>query len=67
MRRLRDAFLAVALFATAALAAPMGNDDVVRMVRGGLADATVIQAIDAAEPALVRDIPQGVANRRALR
>lgn len=51
MRRLRNHFLALALFATAALAAPMGNDDVVRMVRGGLADATVIQAIDAAEPA----------------
>lgn len=31
-----------------ALAAPMTNDDVVRMVRGGLGDATVIQAIDAA-------------------
>jgi outer membrane lipoprotein SlyB len=34
----------------AALAAPMTNDDVVKMVKGGLSDATVIQAIDAAEP-----------------
>jgi len=33
----------------AATAAPMSNDDVVRMVRGGLGDPTVIQAIDAAE------------------
>ncbi|MCX7962820.1 MAG: glycine zipper 2TM domain-containing protein [Burkholderiales bacterium] len=34
----------------AAAAAPMTNDDVIRMVKGGLSDATVIQAIDAAEP-----------------
>jgi outer membrane lipoprotein SlyB len=33
-----------------AIAAPMNNDDVIKMVRGGLGDATVIQAIDAAEP-----------------
>ena len=30
-------------------AAPMTNDDVIKMVKGGLGDATVIQAIDAAE------------------
>lgn len=35
----------------AALAAPMSNDDVIRMVKGGLVEATVMQAIDAAEPA----------------
>jgi len=34
-----------------AVAAPMSNDDVIKMVRGGLGEATVIQAIDAAEPA----------------
>jgi len=34
-----------------ALAAPMTNDDVIKMVKGGLGDATVLQAIDAAEPA----------------
>ena len=34
----------------AAAAAPMTNDDVVKMVKGGLGDATVIQAIDTAEP-----------------
>ena len=28
----------------------MNNDDVIKMVRGGLGDVTVIQAIDAAEP-----------------
>ena len=44
--------LVVLLLATplAALAAPMTNDDVIRMVKGGLGEATVIQAIDAAEP-----------------
>lgn len=35
----------------AALAAPMTNDDVIKMVKGGLAEATVLQAIDGAEPA----------------
>jgi outer membrane lipoprotein SlyB len=30
-------------------AAPMTNDDVIKMVKGGLGEATVIQAIDAAE------------------
>lgn len=29
---------------------PMTNDDVIRLVQGGLSDATVIQAIEAAEP-----------------
>jgi outer membrane lipoprotein SlyB len=33
----------------AALAAPMSNDDVIKMVKGGLGEATVIQAIDNAE------------------
>ena len=51
MRRFRFACLAFALSASVALAAPLGNDDVIRMVRGDLSDATVIQAIDAAEPA----------------
>lgn len=32
-----------------AAAAPMTNDDVIKMVKGGLGEATVIQAIDAAE------------------
>jgi len=45
-------FLACMLLALplAVAAAPMTNDDVVKMVKGGLSDATVIQAIDAAEP-----------------
>jgi outer membrane lipoprotein SlyB len=44
--------LAAALFflSSAAIAAPMNNDDVIKMVKGGLGDATVIQAIDASEP-----------------
>ena len=33
----------------AAIAAPMSNDDVIKMVKGGLGEATVIQAIDNAE------------------
>ena len=33
----------------AAVAVPMTNDDVIKMVKGGLGEATVIQAIDAAE------------------
>ena len=33
----------------AALGAPMTNDDVIKMVKGGLGEATVIQAINAAE------------------
>jgi outer membrane lipoprotein SlyB len=49
MRNLLVSFLlAVPL---AALGAPMTNDDVIKMVTGGLGEATVIQAIDAAEPA----------------
>lgn len=35
----------------AANAAPMTNDDVIKMVRGGLEESTVIQAIDASAPA----------------
>ena len=38
------------LMPLAALAAPMTNDDVIKMVKGGLGDSTVMQAIDAAEP-----------------
>ena len=34
----------------AAIAAPMTNDDVIKMVKGGLGDATVLQAIEGAEP-----------------
>jgi outer membrane lipoprotein SlyB len=46
---------AIAIFllswvALAAVAAPMTNDDVIKMVQGGLSEATVIQAIDGAEP-----------------
>ena len=33
-----------------AFAAPMTNDDVIKMVKGGLNDATVVQAIEGAEP-----------------
>jgi outer membrane lipoprotein SlyB len=33
----------------AAVAAPMTNDDVIKMVKGGLGEATVIQAIEGAE------------------
>lgn len=48
MRRLLfSLLLAVPL---AAIAAPMTNDDVVKMVKGGLNDATVLQAIEGAEP-----------------
>jgi len=40
------------LLPLAVLAAPMTNDDVIKMVQGGLGEATVIQAINAtAEPA----------------
>ena len=31
-------------------AAPMTNDDVIKMVKGGLGEATVLQAIEGAEP-----------------
>jgi outer membrane lipoprotein SlyB len=45
--------LAAILFvlSSAALAAPMNNDDVIKLAKGGLNDATIIQAVDAAEPA----------------
>ena len=49
MKRLLIAILCAAPLAV--LAAPMTNDDVIKMVKGGLGDATVVQAIDAAEPA----------------
>jgi outer membrane lipoprotein SlyB len=38
------------LFVLPLSALGMNNDDVIKMVKGGLGDATVIQAIDAAEP-----------------
>lgn len=34
----------------AAIAAPMTNEDVIKMVKGGLSDTTVLQAIEGAEP-----------------
>ncbi|MFY9314907.1 MAG: glycine zipper 2TM domain-containing protein [Burkholderiales bacterium] len=45
-------FLCMLMFAVplAAIAAPMTNEDVIKMVQGGLGEATVIQAIDSAEP-----------------
>ena len=39
----------VLLIPLVASAAPMTNADVIKMVKGGLGDATVLQAIDAAE------------------
>ena len=54
------------------LAAPMTNDDVIMMVNGGLGEATVIQAIQSAEPrfdtspdGLVR-LKQGGVNDRII-
>ena len=47
MRNLLAVFLLLIPFA--ATAAPMTNDDVIKMVKGGLGEATVLQAIDAAE------------------
>jgi outer membrane lipoprotein SlyB len=41
--------LAALVAPPAATAAPMSNDDVIKMVKGGLGEATVIQAINAAE------------------
>lgn len=38
------------IFPLTAAAAPMTNDDVIKMVKGGLGEATVLQAINAAEP-----------------
>jgi outer membrane lipoprotein SlyB len=43
-------FLTLLAFAHAAAAAPMTNDDVIKMVKGGLGEATVIQAVEGAEP-----------------
>lgn len=45
----------------AANAAPLNNDDVIKMVRGGLGDATVIQAVNGAEPAFDTS-PDGLVN-----
>ncbi|MBI3371796.1 MAG: glycine zipper 2TM domain-containing protein [Betaproteobacteria bacterium] len=47
MRKLIAVLLLLLPFA--ATAAPMTNDDVIKMVKGGLGEATVLQAIDAAE------------------
>ncbi len=48
MKRL---LLSILLFVPlAAAAAPMTNDDVIKLVKGGLSDATVLQAIEGAEP-----------------
>jgi hypothetical protein len=49
MRRFALAAVFV-LVSAGAVAAPMTNEDVIRMVKGGLSDPTVIQAIEAAEP-----------------
>lgn len=49
MKNVLAVFLLVA--SSAALAAPMTNEDVVKMAKGGLGEATILQAIDAAEPA----------------
>ena len=43
-------FLALSISGLA-LAAPMYNEDVIKMVKGGLSESTVHQAINAAEPA----------------
>lgn len=48
MKRIFCLLLLVLPFAVAA--APMTNDDVIKLVKGGLGDATVLQAIDGAEP-----------------
>jgi len=48
---MKKLFLALLLWPLVALAAPMTNDDVIKMVKGGLGDATVLQAIEASEPA----------------
>jgi outer membrane lipoprotein SlyB len=47
---MKKIIFALAFWIPAAFAAPMTNDDVIKMVRGGLGEATVIQAIDASEP-----------------
>ena len=50
MKALLSAFALVLILPFAANAAPMTNEDVIKMVRGGLSEATVIQAIDSAAP-----------------
>ena len=50
MQMKRLLLLTLLAFAHAAAAAPMTNDDVIKMVKGGLGEATVIQAIEGAEP-----------------
>ena len=49
MRRLIIALLLAAPLA--ALAAPLTNQDVITLIRGGLGEAVVLQAIDTSEPA----------------
>lgn len=49
---MRKLILAVALaLPLAALAAPLTNQDVITLVKGGLGEATILQAIDTSEPA----------------
>ena len=49
---MKTILLAVLLaLSLASHAAPMTNDDVIKMVQGGLGEAIVLQAIDGAEPA----------------
>jgi hypothetical protein len=48
---MKNLMFALLLAPLVALAAPMTNDDVIKMVKGGLGEATVLQAIDGAEPA----------------
>ena len=43
--------LVLLVVSLSARAAPMSNDDVIKMVKSGLGEATVMQAIDGAEPA----------------
>ena len=51
MRGMKRLVLALLLLAPMwSFAAPMTNDDVIKMVKGGLGEATVIQAVNAAEP-----------------
>jgi outer membrane lipoprotein SlyB len=51
MRSLLAALALALCVPFAAHAAPMTNEDVIKMVRGGLGESTVIQAIDASAPA----------------
>jgi len=46
---LKKMLFALLFWMPMAFAAPMTNDDVIKMVKGGLGEATVIQAIDAAD------------------